>query len=630
MIQKMKKLNFLVYHREYDQFLHQLQDLGVMHIEGGAVADNQSEAVNADLAELHRVNDLLKRTADLLQSEPAAASSSPAEGSASGAAADNLPTEFETLLNRAAALSTREKELAAQIDQLTPWGEFDPAYVQEQMALAGCEMHFFTAPTKAFRKEIAPNYPVEVISEQKGTTYFVAISRIAPADSVDTPEEEASADSASAVASIPATPVTLPFAALSALSTEHEQTVTDHAATLSQLRTLADASTADLTALRDRLAQRLSFDYVRTTTETAADDHLMVLRGWIPADKESDISAAFADSAAWYEISSPQPGDDVPVCLKNNRFFSLFEMITELYMLPKYNELDLTPFFAPFYILFFGLCLGDSGYGLFITLLVLAVKFIKKDLTQAMRAALNLLLTMGISAMVCGLLSGAFFGFNLYDLGVPLFDSIGSVAHLENSQLFNLSLILGFIQIIFGMILKAYNRTIQFGFGYSLSTIGWIMIILSLAVSMFLPDYAAVARWFTYAGLALAFCYNSPELYRKNPVTGLLINIGSGLWDAYNTATGMLGDMLSYVRLFALGLSGGILATVFDSLATGLAPDNVILGPIVVVLIFVVGHALNMFMNVLGAFVHPMRLTFVEFFKNAGYEGGGTGYNPFK
>ena len=145
-----------------------------------------------------------------------------------------------------------------------------------------------------------------------------------------------------------------------------------------------------------------------------------------------------------------------------------------------------------------------------------------------------------------------------------------------------------------------------------------------------MPAYSGIAKWFTYAGLLIAFCYNSPERYEKNPATGFLINVGTGLWDAYNTATGMLGDMLSYVRLFALGLSGGILATVFDSLATGLAPDNAVLGPIVMVLIFVVGHALNMFMNVLGAFVHPMRLTFVEFFKNAGYEGGGNAYRPFK
>ena len=102
------------------------------------------------------------------------------------------------------------------------------------------------------------------------------------------------------------------------------------------------------------------------------------------------------------------------------------------------------------------------------------------------------------------------------------------------------------------------------------------------------------------------------------------MNIGLGLWDSYNMATGLLGDVLSYVRLFALGLSGGILAGVFNSLAVGMSPDNVI------VLIFVIGHAINIFMNVLGAMVHPMRLTFVEFFKNSGYEGGGKEYKPFR
>ena len=95
-------------------------------------------------------------------------------------------------------------------------------------------------------------------------------------------------------------------------------------------------------------------------------------------------------------------------------------------------------------------------------------------------------------------------------------------------------------------------------------------------------------------------------------------------------ATGLLGDVLSYVRLFALGLSGGILAGVFNSLAVGMSPDHVVFGPVVMVLIFVIGHAINIFMNVLGALVHPMRLTFVEFFKNSGYEGGGLEYKPFK
>ena len=116
---------------------------------------------------------------------------------------------------------------------------------------------------------------------------------------------------------------------------------------------------------------------------------------------------------------------------------------------------------------------------------------------------------------------------------------------------------------------------------------------------------------------AMIFLFNTP-------------GIGLGLWDSYNMVTGLLGDVLSYVRLFALGLSGGILAGVFNSLAVGMSPDNVIAGPIVMVLIFVIGHAINMFMNVLGAMVHPMRLTFVEFFKNAGFEMAPRNFDPIR
>ncbi|MBR0433395.1 MAG: V-type ATP synthase subunit I [Bacteroidaceae bacterium] len=607
MIEKMKKLTFLVYHREYDEFLHRLQELGVMHVEGGTLAEGQSEAVTADMAAIRRIDSLLKQMEELKDSAAPASTSS----YESSATPDECIAELEAAFTRQSVLVGREKVLSEQIETLTPWGEFDPADVRRQMAAAGCAMHFFTAPTKTFKKEIEPNFTVEAVNEVKGTTYFVAITR-------------------GKELQLPATAVTLPEASLSALRAEHEAISASLAETATQLQQLTAAHTTALESYRDELQSRMDFDNVRFGTETAADDHLMVLRGWVPAKKQDELQAAFADSGAWFEFSDPQPGDDIPICLKNNRFFRLFEMFTELYMLPKYNELDLTPFLAPFYILFFGLCLGDSGYGLFITLAVLAVKYFKKDLSKSLKAAMNLLLILGISAFFCGLLSGAFFGFNLYDLNVPLFDRIGNAVHLDNSQMFNLSLILGFIQIIFGMCLKAYNQTIQLGFRYSVATIGWMMVILSLAVVLLMPAYSGIAKWFTYAGLILAFCYNSPERYQKNPATGFLLNVGTGIWDAYNTATGMLGDMLSYVRLFALGLSGGILATVFDSLATGLAPDNAILGPIVMVLIFVVGHALNMFMNVLGAFVHPMRLTFVEFFKNAGYEGGGNAYRPFK
>lgn len=190
-----------------------------------------------------------------------------------------------------------------------------------------------------------------------------------------------------------------------------------------------------------------------------------------------------------------------------------------------------------------------------------------------------------------------------------------------------LSLVLGVIQILFGMCMKVANRIKHLGFVYALSTIGWVILLVSFIASAllkdFMPMFGTLHLIFLILAAVLIFFFNSPG---KN----LFMNFGLGLWDSYNMATGLLGDILSYVRLFALGLSGGILASVFNSLATGMSPKNAVVGPLVTILIFLIGHAINIFMNVLGAIVHPVRLTFVEFYKNAEFEGGGKKYNPFR
>lgn len=113
---------------------------------------------------------------------------------------------------------------------------------------------------------------------------------------------------------------------------------------------------------------------------------------------------------------------------------------------------------------------------------------------------------------------------------------------------------------------------------------------------------------------------------KRNP----FINIGAGLWDAYNMATGILGDLLSYIRLFALGISSSVMGFVFNDLAINMSGDIPVLSTIIMLIIMIFGHGINIFMGGLGAFVHPMRLTFVEFYKNAGFEGGGKKYKPFK
>ena len=384
---------------------------------------------------------------------------------------------------------------------------------------------------------------------------------------------------------------------------------------------------SDLKAAQHQVHSQIEFSKVVLSTDALADNKLMLLEGWIPSERLPEMTEYLRTQEVYYETAAPTPEDDVPILLENKGFFRLFEPIMRLYMLPKYNELDLTPFFAPFFMLFFGLCLGDSGYGLFMLLAVTLYRLFAKKLSASMKPILTLVQILGASTMVCGLLTGTCFGFNLYDIQVPFFQTLKETISLDNQQMFNLSLILGGVQIIFGMILKAVNQTIQFGVKYAIATIGWILILVSTAVAFAAPGLMAMGGTVHLILLAIgglmAYLYNSPD---KN----IFVNIGLGLWDSYNMATGLLGDILSYVRLFALGLSGGILASVFNSLAVGMSPDNVIAGPIVMVLIFVIGHAINIFMNVLGAMVHPMRLTFVEFFKNAGYEGGGKEYNPFK
>jgi V/A-type H+-transporting ATPase subunit I len=190
-----------------------------------------------------------------------------------------------------------------------------------------------------------------------------------------------------------------------------------------------------------------------------------------------------------------------------------------------------------------------------------------------------------------------------------------------------LALIIGVVQIIFGMILKVANLWKQAGFSAALSTIGWLVLIvgggacygLSMkGVDVTIPTYAVAI----IAGL-LIFVLND---VRRNPV----INVFSGLWDSYNMLTGLLGDTLSYIRLFALGISGAVLGLVFNDLAMNMSGDIPVVKQIIMLVILLFGHSVNLFMAGLGSFVHPMRLTFVEFYKNAGFEGGGKKYQPFK
>ena len=596
MITKMKKVSFLVFHKEYQAFLEHLRKLGVVHVverQKGTITD----ALQEDVKKLSEYQAVLKEL------EPLATSVR--------TDIQNEQSDAEYVLTRFHKLSAERETAGQQIqtleknrDELSPWGDFDLEAVR-RLTAAGYIVRFFTCPIKAWNNEWTDLYNAVEISSDRQKVYFVTIT---PA------ETEVSID---------AEPCSLPEISLSQIEESASAVRMRMTAIEDEIRQLAASGVPALRKAVSGRSDSIAFDKVRLSGESAAADSLVLLEGWLPAAETDKLAPAMENMAVAFEISDPTPEDEIPIQLNNNRFARLFEPLTKLYMLPTYQELDLTLIFAPFFMLFFGLCLGDIGYGL---LMIVALPVFTK-LFQLINPDFSkwLVVLFGASTMLCGLLSGSFFGFNLYDLDIPFVTRMKELLYKENSQMFSISLYIGVVQILIGMGVKAVNQTIQMGFKYAIGTIGWLLLLLTVIAAVLLKiefSNPVVIALIAVACIGI-FLLNSPG---KNP----LLNIGLGLWDTYNMATGLLGDVLSYVRLFALGLSGGILANVFNSMATGMSPDIPVVGFLVTALIFLIGHGLNIFMNILGAVVHPMRLTFVEFFKNAGYTGGGVEYKPFR
>ena len=606
MITKMKKLTFLVYHKEYEEFLNSLRELGVVHI----VEKQQGAADNTELQENIRLFNRLAATLTLLQNQEHEKNAVIATEGGTATRGMQVLDEVDALQTEHGKLSQQLQSYAKEKEVLEVWGNFEPTGIQK-LKDAGYIIGFYSCSEGNYKEEWETEYNAMIVNRISSKVFFVTVTKAG--QEVDLDVEQAK----------------LPAYSLSRLEALYDTTEQAIEGNEKKLVALSETDIPSLKAALKELQSQIEFSKVVLSSEQTAGDKLMLIEGWAPAYSKVEIEAYLNDAHVYYEITDPMPGDNVPIRLNNKGFFAWFEPICKLYMLPKYNELDLTPFFAPFFMVFFGLCLGDSGYGLFLFLGATAYRLLAKKVTPSMKSIISLIQVLSASTFFCGLLTGTFFGANIYDLDWPIVQRLKHAVLMDNNDMFRLSLILGVIQILFGMVLKAVNQTIQFGFKYAIVTIGWIILLVSTAVSALFASSELLSMGGTAYKVVL--CISGAMIFLFNtPGKNIFMNIGLGLWDSYNMVTGLLGDVLSYVRLFALGLSGGILAGVFNSLAVGMSPDNVIAGPIVMVLIFVIGHAINMFMNVLGAMVHPMRLTFVEFFKNSGYEGGGKEYKPFK
>lgn len=612
MIQKMKKLMFLVSSREYDRFLADIRRIGVVHIEE-LQSGTSSDELRDGLAWAERYKSALACLDFAQETYPYEARWQVKEADASRGRA--LVELIEAKLAEELSLKHRLDEVEKNIGLLSPWGEFDRQSV-ERLASVGWQVGFYSCPSKMFRKEWKEDYFAQVISEQGGRSYFVTFSTERPeitVESVQLPDEP------------------LSHYKKEKLSLEEKLDMLHQS-----LYRLNQEERDTLLAGQVEVENAISLSRVHLSTDSLAGDAVKLIVGWTLEEKAPEVVAYLEENSIFYEMTDPALEDNVPIQIKNGAYSSLFEPILRMYSLPNYHDLDPTPYLAPFFMLFFGLCMGDAGYGL---LILVAALIVRRKLPAGLKGYGTLGIILGVMTVICGALTGSFAGIDLTQTDWaflapvrPYFINESNFKLFGYSPMMVISVILGLVQVLLGMVLSAKKAAKLFGWKYGVGKLSWVTALVAAILCFGVPacgvTLPVAVTWLLYAVMGVSalgiYFFNSPD-------KGIISNFGSGVWATYNMATGLLGDLLSYIRLFALGLVGGVLGGVFNQLAVQLT-DGMSWGirwlPLLVILLL--GHGINFALCMISSFVHPMRLTFVEFFKNADFEGGGKEYSPFR
>ena len=457
MIAKMAKYDFVLYAAQSEDFIEKLRELGLVDITTtGWEPSEEDRQLLLDI-EGHT------KAADFLRNFRAGEGrfEAGAKPFASGAEAYE---HYAAAHQKATALAAEIARLEKSADELRPWGEFSPERTKA-LASQGIVLRYFFTPKSNYDKfgpEWSERYTLSLINRTDSTAYFVVVT--APGEDVTLDAQEMKAPS-------------MDVREAERRIAEAKQELRALDAEFSRVA----ASEKLLAAHAAQLKERLQGVRVKATAQQAADGTLVVMEGWAEKETSDKVDALLeAYPNVVYLKGDPTPEDDTPVKLKNNRFARVFELVGDMYARPKYGTMDLTPFFAPFYVLFFGICLNDAGYGAILALLG-AWMLSKNRKPGMMRQAAWFATLCGVSTILFGLLCGSFFGISMSEWfpSIHFFDFQG--------QFFSIALAIGLVQIMFGMVLKIVMISSTVGFRYSLGSLGWLLVILGGSLAAGLP-----------------------------------------------------------------------------------------------------------------------------------------------
>ena len=629
MIVAMKKLDILLCKNTRENFFKDLQRFGFVDFDRKSDFNNNTlrESENK-LEKLNRIKTVIKKLSGdnlsclSVEQHPGI---------------DQIISDFEEKEQKLSKVAIQIDVLRSEINRVQPWGNYDPELVLK-FEKKGLHTLFLEMEEKRFKSWNNKEYLIKEVKSEKGKIYFLLFYKNEK-PSIPAKEHRRADISANE---------------LKRQSDQLEIQFKECQRVLVECKCYEKLINYSIIELKNIIA----LFKVSLSSKKLVNEKVEYFNGWFPASEEKNVVSLLQKHDVWFHIANPKPGDAPPVLLKNPYPVKLFESVTRIFSLPGYYELDPTPFFAPFFALFFGLCLADFGYGVIMIIVSTVMIFVA---SPALKPIFHLGTVLGLTTVLGGILLNTVFGYPIYIFEGTNSGILQSTHHLaflgpymKSGKLvfpaLPFSLFVGTMQVYFGIILQAWNNAKNQGLLYIFKPLSFLILIpagflWAVHRKMINPDDLTLGSFeagkfiqeiniqiiygmFIVSGLLLMF-FNNPQMkiYKQIPMA---------LWELYGFITGLMGDILSYLRLFALGLAGGLLGNSFNTIALMFVTNKdhtihyTVGGTIAMVLVMLFGHTLNFGLSILGGFVHSLRLTFVEFYRNLQFQGGGKPYTPLK
>ena len=603
MVEKMKMVHIVTTASAKDEMLKALRDIGVMHLSEKQSADRE---VTDRFQTLSKTQMALKDYAEKKQV--------PASGILTDDEFNKMYDGVLEALDRKTSLSQDISAANTEIDRIGAWGEFSPADLKD-LKEAGYDFHFYRMGSKEF----------QALQAEDGVRYI----RLAPVDKQD---------AVAVFGTLPASIQASEFIPGENSISELKQKIEDANRGIDECNeTLKAASIYDASFKNQMLKVQNEVNYSSANATAQGDDDFVWISGYVPEvelDKVKNMAAE--KKLAWAVDDVAEDDDKIPTKLRFNKVSKLIEPVFDILgVLPGYREQDVSLWFLLFFTLFFAMIIGDGGYGVLILLGTIALRVKQKKGSTVT----FLLFVLSIATIIWGGVTGTWFGMEsamkvpfLKNIVIPSLatypEYFGLTSNVTQNAIMKFSFSIGAVQMVLGSILAIKEKIPKKDLSW-VSNLGWAIAVVAmylLALNLVIHENINLVPVFGLIGVAfvlvLLFGGMSPDLTFGQGLTAGLANAYTDFLDTISC----FGNVMSYIRLFAVGMAGVAISQSFNGIAAGMHGPLIILGVVVVL----IGHALNIIMCFLSVVVHGVRLNVLEFSGQVGLEWTGLPYEPFK